>query len=55
MKLLVVEDDPPLQAALLRLLAQWGYATELASTAWASCSTICRCSPARSRPAWTDR
>jgi DNA-binding response OmpR family regulator len=33
MKLLVVEDDPPLQAALLRLLAQWGYATELASTA----------------------
>lgn len=33
MKLLVVEDDPPLQAALLRLLAQWGYATEQASTA----------------------
>ncbi|MEB3167679.1 MAG: response regulator transcription factor [Synechococcaceae cyanobacterium] len=33
MKLLVVEDDPPLQAALLRLLARWGYATELASTA----------------------
>lgn len=33
MKLLVVEDDPPLQAALLRLLAQWGYATELAGTA----------------------
>lgn len=33
MKLLVVEDDPPLQAALLRLLGQWGYATELASTA----------------------
>lgn len=33
MKLLVVEDDPPLQAALLRLLAQWGYAAEMASTA----------------------
>lgn len=33
MKLLVVEDDPPLQAALLRLLRQWGYATEQASTA----------------------
>ncbi|MEB3264445.1 MAG: response regulator transcription factor [Synechococcus sp.] len=33
MKLLVVEDDPPLQTALLRLLAQWGYATEMASTA----------------------
>ncbi|MFM7639958.1 MAG: hypothetical protein ACKO45_00130 [Cyanobium sp.] len=33
MKLLVVEDDPPLQAALLRLVAQWGYATEHASTA----------------------
>ena len=33
MKLLVVEDDPPLQAALLRLLAQWGYAVEMASTA----------------------
>lgn len=33
MKLLVVEDDPPLQAALLRLLAQWGYAAEKASTA----------------------
>jgi DNA-binding response OmpR family regulator len=33
MKLLVVEDDPPLQAALLRLLAQWGYATEQVSTA----------------------
>ncbi len=32
MKLLVVEDDPPLQAALLRLLGQWGYATEHAST-----------------------
>ena len=33
MKLLVVEDDPPLQAALMRLLSQWGYATERASTA----------------------
>lgn len=33
MKLLVVEDDPPLQAALLRLLGQWGYAAEQASTA----------------------
>ncbi|MBD2421931.1 response regulator transcription factor [Cyanobium sp. FACHB-13342] len=33
MKLLVVEDDPPLQSALLRLLAQWGYAAEMASTA----------------------
>ena len=33
MKLLVVDDDAPLQAALLRLLAQWGYATELAATA----------------------
>jgi DNA-binding response OmpR family regulator len=33
MKLLVVEDDPPLQIALLRLLAQWGYATEMASSA----------------------
>jgi DNA-binding response OmpR family regulator len=33
MKLLVVEDDPPLQAALLRLLGQWGYACERATTA----------------------
>jgi len=33
MKLLVVDDDAPLQVALLRLLAQWGYATELAATA----------------------
>lgn len=33
MKLLVVEDDPPLQSALLRLLSQWGYATEMATTA----------------------
>jgi DNA-binding response OmpR family regulator len=33
MKLLVVEDDPPLRSALLRLLAQWGYATERAATA----------------------
>lgn len=32
MKLLVVEDDPPLQAALLRLLGRWGYAAELAAT-----------------------
>lgn len=28
MKLLVVEDDPILRAALLRLLGQWGYAAE---------------------------
>ncbi|MFZ0406780.1 MAG: response regulator transcription factor [Cyanobium sp.] len=33
MKLLVVEDDPPLQAALLRLLGQWGYGCEQAATA----------------------
>lgn len=33
MKLLVVEDDPPLQAALLRLLGRWGYAGERASSA----------------------
>lgn len=33
MKLLVVEDDPPLRSALLRLLAQWGYATEMAGSA----------------------
>ena len=33
MKLLVVEDDLPLQAALLRLLHQWGYAAEQATTA----------------------
>lgn len=33
MKLLVVEDDPPLQSALLRLLTQWGYGTEMATTA----------------------
>jgi DNA-binding response OmpR family regulator len=33
MKVLVVEDDDALRAALLRLLAQWGYATEAASTA----------------------
>ena len=32
MKLLVVEDDASLQAALLRLLAQWGYAAEAATT-----------------------
>jgi DNA-binding response OmpR family regulator len=28
MKLLVVEDDPTLRAALLRLLGRWGYAAE---------------------------
>lgn len=33
MKLLVVEDDPTLQQALLRLLVQWGYAVDAASTA----------------------
>lgn len=33
MKLLVVEDDHALQQALLRLLAQWGYAAEAASDA----------------------
>jgi DNA-binding response OmpR family regulator len=33
MKLLVVEDDPPLQASLLRLLVQWGYGDELVTTA----------------------
>jgi len=33
MKLLVVEDDPPLQAALVRLLGRWGYACERAGTA----------------------
>ena len=32
MKLLVVEDDPTLRAALLRLLGQWGYGTEGAAT-----------------------
>ena len=32
MKLLVVEDDPPLRQALLRLLSQWGYAAEAACT-----------------------
>lgn len=31
MTLLVVEDDPPVQAGLLRLLAQWGSTTEHAS------------------------
>ncbi|NDC34811.1 MAG: DNA-binding response regulator [Synechococcaceae bacterium WB9_2_112] len=36
MKLLVVEDDPTLQQALLRLLGQWGYAVEAASTAAAA-------------------
>ena len=36
MKLLDVDDDPPLQTALLRLLGQWGYATEQASTAAAA-------------------
>ncbi|WP_411876227.1 response regulator transcription factor [Vulcanococcus limneticus] len=34
MKLLVVEDDPTLQAALLRLLGQWGYGTEAAASGW---------------------
>lgn len=33
MKLLVVEDDTALRAALLRLLGQWGHATEAAATA----------------------
>ena len=33
MKLLVIEDDDALRGALLRLLGQWGYATEAASTA----------------------
>ena len=32
MKLLVVEDDPILGAGLLRLLGQWGYAAEVASS-----------------------
>lgn len=34
MKLLVVEDEPTLQAALLRLLGQWGYAAEAAASGW---------------------
>ena len=29
MKLLVVEDDDALRVVLLRLLGQWGYATEV--------------------------
>lgn len=33
MKLLVVEDDPTLQQALLRLVTQWGYAAEAAASA----------------------
>ena len=33
MKLLVVQDDPPLQATLLRLLVQWGYGWQLPSSA----------------------
>lgn len=33
MKLLVVEDDPSVSGALLRLLAQWGYAAEAAGSA----------------------
>lgn len=32
MKVLVVEDDPTLRQALLRLLAQWGYGAEAADT-----------------------
>lgn len=32
MKLLVVEDDPILRTALLRLLGQWGYAAEAAGS-----------------------
>ena len=32
MKLLVVEDDPGLRVALLRLLGQWGYGAEGAAT-----------------------
>lgn len=33
MKLLIVEDDPSLSSALLRLLGQWGYAAETAANA----------------------
>lgn len=33
MKLLVVEDDPSLQAGLLRLLGRWGYGAEAAAGA----------------------
>ena len=33
MKLLVVEDEPTLQAGLLRLLGRWGYAAEAATGA----------------------
>lgn len=33
MKLLVVEDDPTLQAGLLRLLGRWGYGVEAAGAA----------------------
>ena len=32
MKLLVVEDDTALRGGLLRLLGQWGHATEGAAT-----------------------
>lgn len=32
MKLLVVEDEPTLREALLRLIAQWGYAAQAAAT-----------------------
>ncbi|MEY3964116.1 MAG: hypothetical protein RLZZ106_1371, partial [Cyanobacteriota bacterium] len=33
MKLLVVEDEPTLRQALLRLVAQWGYAAQSAANA----------------------
>jgi len=33
MKLLVVEDEPTLRQALLRLVAQWGYAAQSAGNA----------------------
>ena len=33
MKLLVVEDEPTLRHALLRLIAQWGYAAQAAASA----------------------
>ena len=34
MKVLVVEDDPTLQQALLRLLTQWGCAANLIETVY---------------------
>jgi DNA-binding response OmpR family regulator len=50
MKLLVVEDEPTLRQALLRLVAQWGYAAQSAANAAEAIDGLEVCRVLRQRP-----